>query len=410
MHEIITCLFDGLAGIGRGAQGYTRPSYSHEEQAAHDLLRGAAKDLGLETTTDAAGNTYLTLPGRDRAAPRTLIGSHLDTVPEGGNYDGAAGVIAGLAIAADLKARGVAPAADLTVMAVRAEEAVWFPTSYIGSRAALGRLRPEELEVRRSDSGRTLAEHMAAAGFDPNALCGGARHLDPAAIAAYIEIHIEQGPVLQAANLPVGIVTAIRGGLRHHTAGIDGEWAHSGAAPREGRRDAVLAFADLAGALEQAWDRVEADGGDMVLTIGKAYTDPAQQAFSKVPGRVDFSLDIRSTDDAVLDRLETELPKLTDRIEAARGVGIDWGPRARSAPAVMDPALVDRLDAAAGRLDLARIRMPSGAGHDAAAFAKAGVPAAMVFVRNDHGSHNPDEAMEVNDLVSAARVVSEALF
>ncbi|MCP5367753.1 MAG: Zn-dependent hydrolase [Hyphomicrobiales bacterium] len=410
MQDFIVDLFARLAAIGAdGDGGFTRPSYGPGEHAAHDLMAATARGLGLEVATDAAGNTYMTLPGRDRAAPRTVLGSHLDTVPRGGNYDGAAGVVAGLAMAAHLRDRGAVPAADLTVMGIRAEESVWFPASYIGSRAALGRLAPAELEIRRSDTGRTLADHMAEAGCDPAALAAGQRYLDPASVAAYVEIHIEQGPVLAAEGLPVGVVTAIRGGLRHHRAAILGEWAHSGATPRALRRDAVFAFADLLAELEAAWDRMEGAGRDLVLTLGKASTDPAAHAFSKVPGRLDFCLDARSTEDAALDAMGAEIEAVARSVAAARGVGIDLGPRSRSKPATMDPALVAALAAAAGRLQIPHRTLPSGAGHDAAAFAQAGVPSAMVFVRNDHGSHNPAEAMDPADLAAAARVALAAL-
>jgi beta-ureidopropionase / N-carbamoyl-L-amino-acid hydrolase len=192
-------LFEGLRERGFDGVGVTRDAYGPGEQAAHDLVRATAEGLRLETDTDAAGNLYMTLPGRDRAAKRIVLGSHLDSVPRGGNYDGAAGVLAGLAVVAGMQAASFAPPRDITVLAVRAEEAgAWFPISYPGSHAALGRLPAEALDVRRLDTGRTLAEHMRASGFDPQAVCAGAGRLGPGNTAAYVELHIEQGPVLDA--------------------------------------------------------------------------------------------------------------------------------------------------------------------------------------------------------------------
>src|SRR5262249_16666384 len=177
--------------------------------AAHDWVRAEAERLGLACEPDAALTLYMTLPGRDRRA--VIMGSHLDSVAQGGNYDGAAGVLAGLAVLAGLRQAGATPAHDLTVMAIRAEEAFWFDWSYIGSVAAFGRLPAGALEVCRSDAGRPLAAHMEAAGADLAALRAGRAHLRPERLRAYFELHIEQGPVLEAAGLPVGIVTGIRG-------------------------------------------------------------------------------------------------------------------------------------------------------------------------------------------------------
>src|SRR5258708_18729297 len=159
-------MFDELSAKTRRGKGIVRDTYGAGEQAAHDILRHAARDCGLEVHVDAAGNSYATLPGRDRGAPAILMGSHLDSVPQGGNYDGAAGVVAGMAVLAGCRKAGWTPAFDIAVMGIRAEEAAWFDASYVGSYAAFGRLAPEILHVRRSDSGRSLAEHMADAGCD----------------------------------------------------------------------------------------------------------------------------------------------------------------------------------------------------------------------------------------------------
>ncbi len=150
-------LFAELARRTRRGRGIERDTYGEGEQAGHDIAHDAAASLGLEVAVDAIGNLAMTLPGRDRAAPAVIVGSHLDSVPQGGNFDGAAGVVAGLAALSGFRAAGVAPAFDITVMAIRGEESAWFDAAYIGSLGALGRLDPAALEVRRVATGKTLA-------------------------------------------------------------------------------------------------------------------------------------------------------------------------------------------------------------------------------------------------------------
>ncbi|MEO1459873.1 MAG: M20/M25/M40 family metallo-hydrolase, partial [Pseudomonadota bacterium] len=240
-------LFKTLARETADPPGVTRASYGAGEAFAHGLIAAEADRIGLARRTDAVGNLYITLAGRDPAAPALFLGSHIDSVHHGGNFDGAAGVLAGLAVLERLAAAGIAPPFDITLMVIRAEEMVWFPVHYIGSRAAFGLLPPDTPDTAcRSDSARPLAAHMADLGFDPGPIRRGEALLDPARIRGFIELHIEQGPVLTGADIPVGIVTAIRGNIRYRFARIEGETTHAGAVPRSHRRDAVLAGAELA--------------------------------------------------------------------------------------------------------------------------------------------------------------------
>lgn len=382
--------------------GYTRPSYSPLETEAHAIIEAEAVALGMTVTRDAASNLYARLPGRDRSAPPLFIGSHLDTVPMGGAYDGVAGVAGALALAAAFAESGETPPVDLVVTVTRAEESVWFPVSYIGSRAALGRLTAAEMEAQRADSGETLAEHMRREGGDPDAVLRG----PGLAAATFIELHIEQGPVLVKAGEPFALVTGVRGGLRYRNARIDGVWAHSGGAPRADRADAVFAFADLVTALDRRWEAELAAGGDLAITFGRVDAASAEHAFAKVPGRLDFVVDIRSGDDAVLDRMDAVLKAEIARIEARRGVTFRLGASSRSKPAALSAGLNQRIAEGAARIGLVPRRMLSGGGHDAAAFAAAGWDATMVFLRNANGSHNPDEAMNEADLVLAVRALA----
>ena len=204
-------LFDQLRQDGLDEPGVSRDPYGPGEQRAHVTVTKAAEALQLEIGHDDAANLYMTLPGRDRAAPALVIGSHLDSVPHGGNFDGAAGVLAGLASVAALRSLGLTPSCDIVVMGIRAEESVWFQVSYIGSRGSLGTLPDGALDVRRVDTGRTLADHIADCGGNSDALRAGARHFNPARIQAYVELHIEQAPSLVEARLPVAICTGAPG-------------------------------------------------------------------------------------------------------------------------------------------------------------------------------------------------------
>ena len=392
-------LLADLAAATADAPGITRVAY------AHDLVRRHAEALGATARVDAMGNLYLALAGENAARPPIVIGSHLDSVPHGGNFDGAAGVLAGLGVIAEFRAQGLSLARPLIVMVTRAEEACWFPLSYPGSQAAFGLLAPEALEARRSDSGRTLAEHLHEAGFDPSAVRRGEPQIDAADIAAFVEVHIEQGPRLVAAREPVGIVTAIAGGFRYVDARCVGAYAHSGAEPRVSRRDSVLGFADLVQGLEQEWDRVEGAKRNVTITFGRVGSDPSQHGGSRVLGEIGFTLDVRSEDPALLDELRATVGSLCAEISARRGVRFDLGAPFFWDAAQMSGAVIARLDDAASRVGLAAPHLPSGAGHDAAVFASVGIPTAMVFVRNENGSHNPDESMAVADLDQAIRLL-----
>ncbi|RUV09195.1 Zn-dependent hydrolase [Mesorhizobium sp. M7A.T.Ca.TU.009.01.3.1] len=398
-------LLERLAQATADPPGVTRAAYGPGERFAHALIRDEAEQLGATTRVDAAGNLYLTLKGRDPDLPAIVIGSHLDSVPHGGNFDGAAGVVAGLAVMAELVGQSIRLPRDLIVLATRAEEAVWFPLSYPGSQAALGLLEPAALEAKRSDSGRTLAEHMREEGFDPDAVRRGVPGIDAGRIAAFVEVHIEQGPRLVASGAPVGIVTGIAGGFRYVDATCLGDYAHSGAEPRFARHDSVLGFADLVAGLEAEWDALERDGHEATITFGRVQSDPAQHGGSRVLGELRFTLDVRSAEAAVLDRIEARLHALFTEVGKKRGVSFEAGPRFTWEPATMSPALIARLDRAAAELQIPAPHVPSGAGHDAASFAGAGIATAMIFVRNENGSHNPHEAMEIADLDQAIRLL-----
>ncbi len=399
-------LFDELRAATGDGVGITREAYGPGERKAHDITRAAAEAVGLEVRVDPVGNLLMTLPGTDRAAKRVVLGSHLDSVRSGGNYDGAAGVLAGLAAVAGMRRAGFAPGRDVTVVALRAEEAgSWFPVSYPGSRGALGLLKREELSIKRMDSGRTLAEHMREEGFDPGFVETGGRTFSVADTAAFLELHIEQGPVLDAEAVPVGIVTGIPGSRRLRAARVNGEYNHSGATPRKYRRDAAIALAELAHRVDERWASLEAQGHALVCTFCVLATT-AEAGFTKIAGEATFQLDVRSVNSHSVDLVMETVYELVPEIEARRGVRFELGPETGSRAAPMDARIQAGLARAATELGIRHKAMASGGGHDAAAFVQAGIPAGMLFVRNQNGSHNPHEAMRMEDFRAACAVVT----
>lgn len=408
-------LFSELEEKTADGVGVTRGSYGEGEQIAHDLLEEAATSLDLEIDKDPAGNLYMTLPGEDREAPAWFVGSHLDSVYHGGNYDGAAGVIAGVTAQAALQRLGVTPLRDITVMGIRAEEcSTWFVGhhgGHLGSRAVLGLLWPGEMESAiHVHTGRTLAQCMDDAGFDSSYFReSNPPHLGPDNVKGYFELHIEQGPVLHRKGFPVGIVTGIRGCLRARSARTTGVYTHSGAVPQEMRQDAVLGTAELVLDLERQCDNARANGRDMVFAAGKFFTDSDHHSIVKVPGSVDFAFDIRSQDRAVLEEMQNYVARRAAEIGERRGIEIGLNEMSLVTPALMDEDFRAQMRQGAELLDISYMDIPSGAGHDAADFHDVGIPAAMIFIRNDHGSHNPDEAMELEDFALGTRLLAWTL-
>jgi N-carbamoyl-L-amino-acid hydrolase len=350
----------------------------------------------------------MTLPGGDPAAKRIVIGSHLDSVPHGGNFDGAAGVVAGLVAIRALQALDCALPRDVTVMGIRAEESIWFQVSYIGSRSALGTLPEGGLDVRRIDTGRTLAEHIAECGGDPEVVRSGQRYLDPSRLSAFLELHIEQAPSLLASGHSVGIGTGIPGNVRYPDAWIEGSNDHVGL-PRRFRRDAAMAGAAFAMALDQLWEDHERDGVPMACTLGRFHTDPKQHGLTIVPGAFHFSLDIRAYDEAVLAELDRRVDAIIAAIEQSRGVRFHRGVKARAAVGHVDPGIRAALTRGAARLGISTMELGSPASHDAAAFAACGVRMGLIFIRNANGSHNPREAMAIEDFLDGATILTEWL-
>jgi N-carbamoyl-L-amino-acid hydrolase len=407
--EFCENLFAKLREATGDGIGITRESYGAGESLALDIIENAARQFGLETARDLGANLVATFPGSAPDLPYLACGSHLDSVPQGGNYDGGAGVIAGLAILAGLKQDGFIPRRTFKLFGLRGEESAWFGKAYMGSSALFGRLTPEDLASPQAVTGRSLADCMREVGADVDRIRRGEPLIDSSKVAAWVELHIEQGPVLVARKLPIGIVTGIRGNIRHRVVQCIGEAGHSGAVPRWLRRDAVFATAELITHLDRHWRTLLERGRDLVITSGIMGTDSSEHAIARIPGTVKFSFEARSQSQETLEAFYDLFVSECASIGEERGVEFKLDRRMQSAPATMDPVWIDKLRTAARNLGLPDEPIPSGAGHDAAVFSHAGIPSAMVFVRNENGSHNPHEDMQIDDFMKGVAVMRNVL-
>ncbi|MEE9414175.1 MAG: Zn-dependent hydrolase, partial [Acidimicrobiales bacterium] len=380
-------LFDGLHRLSADGDGVTRGSYSASENAAHLLFANCAARHGLKTWTDEACNTWIELEGTDPNSPSVVLGSHLDSVRNGGNFDGAAGVVGGLLTMLLLRKAGPLRRSVRTV-AFRGEESAWFGTCYIGSRALVGSLTTAMLDGLSAEK-MALREAMVEMGANLALIEAGQPLLDLASIALYLELHIEQGPVLVAADIPLGAVTAIRGNVRYPAVEWRGQSGHSGTVPRELRRDAVFGVARWLSEIETIWDEESEAGTDLVVTTGVLETDPMRHGVTRIAEYVRLSLDIRSADSATLRRVAERIEDQARMIASERGLTVEFGQQLETSPASIDTSTRQAILDAAELQGHGIMALPSGAGHDAAALAEVGIPVGMIFVRNENGSHNP---------------------
>jgi allantoate deiminase len=356
---------------------------------ARGLVAGWMREAGLEPRCDAVGNL---IGRRDGPGPTLLLGSHLDSVRDAGRYDGPLGVLAAIACVERLGGR--LPFA-VEVVGFADEEGLRFGTTYLGSAVFTGRFEPRMLELR-DDGGVTLADAVRGFGGEPEALADAGR--DPEDLLGYCEVHIEQGPVLEQRGLPVGVVEAIVG-LSRLDVELRGEAGHAGTVPMTTRRDALCAAAELVLAVEALAGEHEG----MVGTVGRLTVRPGSG--NVVPGEAELSVDLRHHDDAVRERAVRDLRERAAAIAGERGVEVVWSPGHQAAAVQTDPRLTDALADAVAAGGLAVERMPSGAGHDAAAVS-AIAPVAMLFVRCAGGvSHNPAESVTEDDVGVALDVL-----
>ena len=377
----------------------TRLYLSPAHRAAAEAVRRMMEAAGMRAHIDAAGTVVGRYEGIEPGAPALLVGSHIDTVVDAGSYDGMLGVLAGIVAVEELARRGERMPFAIEVLAFGDEENVRFPTNLSTSQAIAGTYDPAWLDGKDYD-GVSLREALLAFGGDPEAVMRLGR--DPGSVKGYIEFHIEQGPVLERENLPVGIVSAINGITRARGV-VTGEAGHAGTVPMALRRDAFAALSEMNLAVE----RIGARDPSTVATIGMAKLSP--NASNVIPGRVDFMLDVRAPDDPVRHAIVEEMVAEMRGIAARRHVALDLDLYFDAPATAMDAGLTRALETAVVGQGIAVRHLSSGAGHDAMAMARL-CPSAMIFVRCKGGiSHNPAESITVDDADVAVRVLVDAI-
>ena len=391
-----------LAAFGAvGETGVSRTLYSPEWVGATNCYANWCQEAGLDVRRDAVGNVWGRLPGTDKNCRQSIVsGSHINSQTPGGRYDGALGALAALIAIKALKDQFGEPTRTLEAVAFCEEEGSRFPSAnYWGSRAITGRIAPGDPDRIVAFSGETIAKAMREVGLDP-ARIPEAKRDD---IDSFIELHIEQGPILEQAGLPVAIVNAITG-IRHYRVEIRGTQNHTGAFPMDIRRDPMAGFAEVASGVINTAHRL---GRPAVTTVGRVLVEPNFPAI--IPGRVEFTVDARHPDAAARRRLYDAHEGLMREVAARRGLDIDWKVMLDHDPAPSDPGIVAALEQAARDQGLPTLTMASGAGHDSQQMA-ANAKAAMIFVRSKDGrSHTPDEFSSVEDILAGIRVLAAGL-
>ncbi len=395
MGEAIVARLTELAAVTDEHGALTRLYLSPAHRKAADLVMGWMREAGMSARIDAVGNVVGRYEANRASAKTLLLGSHIDTVRDAGRYDGNLGVVAAIEIVAALHRLGRRPPFAIEVVAFGDEEGVRFPSALGGSRALAGRFDPAMLDERDS-SGVTRREALEAFGCDPAGIPAEARAR--ADIVGYLEMHIEQGPALEAEGLSLAVVTAINGASRGRIT-VVGESAHAGAVPMNLRHDALAAAAEM----ELAIERRALAEADLVATIGQL--EISHPATNTIPGVVAFTLDVRAPDDASRKAAIADIVAEVEAIARRRGLKaraeISYEAPAAPCDAVLSARLADSLV----RHGQPPRRMPSGAGHDPMGFGGR-IPFAMLFVRCRGGvSHNPAEYASPEDIDAGARVL-----
>ena len=387
-----------LSRFSEQADGVTRTYLTPQHREAGETILAWMMEAGMEAGFDALGNVIGRYAGVAPGAPVLMTGSHMDSVVNAGKYDGVFGILTAIECVADLRARGKRLPCALEVIAFGDEEGVRFGVTLIGSKALAGSFDPAWLN-KRDSNGVSLGEAIASFGGNLDAIASLRR--EPAKVAAFVESHIEQGPILLNEGLAVGVVTAIAGATRVRVT-VEGVAGHAGTVPMPGRRDALAAASEMVLALEA---HCTARAETLVGTVGKLAVSGGG-ATNVIPGAVEFTIDLRSGDDTLRLAALAELEGSCRAIAARRKMALTWDPFFHLAAAPCD-ARIQTLIAASVAAEGAAVRhLPSGAGHDAMVFAGK-VPIGMLFVRCGNGgiSHNPLETMTAEDADKATAVL-----
>lgn len=385
----------GFDRIGRTAGGINRVAYSDADLAGRAYVLDIFQQAGLAPRIDAAGNIHGRIPGSDRSLKPIMIGSHVDSVTDGGNFDGPVGSFSALEVARSIRDNNVRLRHPLDVVVWQNEEG-----GTIGSKLAIGALTVADLD-KVARSGRTIREGIGRVGGDVAKL--GTAVLVRGDIAYYLELHIEQGGLLEQAGVQIGVVEGIVG-LRWFEITIAGFANHAGTTPMDQRHDAMLAAAKFTVAVNEA---VRSEPGRQVATVGRVVVSP--NTTNVIPAQVVLTVDLRDLDAAKLSHFTERFERLGNEIGAATGTTFAFKRLVDSEPALSDARVMKWIDASATALGLTRQRMPSGAGHDAQEIARV-APIGMIFVPSIGGiSHSPRELTRARDVANGADVLLNAV-
>jgi len=388
---------DALARHSELPGGLTRVFLSREFRAASDLVLGWMREAGMQAKLDPIGNAVGRYEGDRPGLPCLMLGSHLDTVRDAGRYDGMLGVISAIECVHVLHAARKRLPFAIEVVGFGDEEGVRFGTTLLGSRAVAGIFDEKVLEAKDA-AGVAMADALREFGLDPKEIRGIARKKGD--VLAYAELHIEQGPVLEAEGLPVGVVTAINGFSRLR-ATLKGVAGHAGTVPMNLRRDALAAAAECVLAVE----RVARANPELVGTVGRIEAKPG--AINVIPGEVAFTIDVRAPQDALRKQAVAAIRSQVEQLAKARSVGVEIETLQEFGSSTCAPWLMDQMDRAVKRKGFPVRRLPSGAGHDGMALA-AITDICMLFVRCKGGiSHNPLESITREDAAAGVSVLSD---
>ncbi len=389
----------GAVHGANGERGNARLALSDADRDGRDLVVGWMRDLGLAIEIDAVGNVVGTRPGSDPAAAPVMVGSHIDTVRTGGWFDGNLGVLGGLEVVETLAQHDIVTRHPISVAFFTNEEGARFQPDMLGSLVYVGGMGLEDaLDVRAADDGARLGDELARIGYAGSTPC-------PTAVAphAYVELHIEQGPVLEDEGITIGAVTGVQG-ISWTELTISGQSAHAGTTPMRLRRDPGYVAAAINTGVRAIATQM---GGTQVATVGRCEFHP--NLVNVVPATVTMTVDLRNTDEMLLQQAESVFGALCEQLAAEEGVTIERRTLARFEPVEFDASMVDLVEATARRLGHSTMRMPSGAGHDAQMLARV-CPTSMVFVPSVNGlSHNIAEYTSPADITAGADVLLQVV-
>lgn len=390
-----------LAEIGQDPRGgLTRLAYTDEEYQAKQLLKSYMKEADLIIREDAIGNVFGKRSGRTPNATTILIGSHIDTVINGGKFDGAAGVLVGIEVLQTMHEQTIELDHAVEVVIFTDEEGARFSSGMLGSQALIGQLTEADLEHNPDQSGISIATAMRQHGYRPEELATA--KADPNTIKCYLELHIEQGKVLESKDVPVGLVTGMVG-LRWLKIKLTGKAGHAGTTPMTLRKDPMAAAAEIIQVIEKLARKEK----QAVATIGKLTVQPG--GINVIPSEVEFTVDLRDLSDDLLDKLVEEIKQKADDIASKRGIISDLEILDRSDSVQTTSSVNQAIASAISKNDIELVKLPSGAGHDAINIAEI-TDIGMIFLRTKDGiSHHPAEWTDQLDLAIGAEVLLDTV-